>query len=150
MNQTIIDRHNSVVQPKDTVIHIGDCMSKNRGLIESIVNRIKGKHIFLRGSHDYWLNKPSLYIDTCPILDIWEGKVVMNTDHGRQSYFIVACHYAMREWPMLYYNSWQLYGHSHGRLKHIGKKMDIGIDTHNFYPKTKKYYKEKRYVILEN
>jgi len=32
------------------------------------------------------------------------------------------------------YNSWQLYGHSHGRLKPIGKQMDVGVDTHNFYP----------------
>ena len=135
MNKAIIDRHNSVVQPKDTVIHVGDfCMSKNRGLVESIVSRLNGKHIFLRGSHDYWLNKPSVYINTCPILDIWKGKVVMNTDHGRQSYFIVACHYAMREWPRSYYNSWQLYGHSHGRLEPIGKQMDVGVDTHNFYP----------------
>ena len=67
MDKAIIDRHNSVVQPKDTVIHVGDfCMSKNRGMVESIVKQLKGKHIFLRGSHDYWLNKPSVYTDTGP------------------------------------------------------------------------------------
>jgi calcineurin-like phosphoesterase family protein len=31
-------------------------------------------------------------------------------------------------------NSWQLYGHSHGKLAPIGKQWDIGVDNNNFYP----------------
>jgi calcineurin-like phosphoesterase family protein len=31
-------------------------------------------------------------------------------------------------------NSWQLYGHSHGKLPPIGKQWDIGVDNNNFYP----------------
>jgi calcineurin-like phosphoesterase family protein len=147
MDKAIIDRHNSVVQPKDTVIHVGDfCMSKNRGMVESIVKQLKGKHIFLRGSHDYWLNKPSVYIDTGPIRDIWEQKISI----GGQAYFIIACHYAMREWPKSYYNSWQLYGHSHGRLKPIGKQMDVGVDTHNFYPYSMKEIVEEMKTKPDN
>jgi len=31
-------------------------------------------------------------------------------------------------------NSWQLYGHLHGKLPPIGKQWDIGVDNNNFYP----------------
>jgi calcineurin-like phosphoesterase family protein len=48
--------------------------------------------------------------------------------------YITVCHYAMTIWPNSHYNSWQLFGHSHGKHKGKGKQMDIGVDTHNFYP----------------
>ena len=47
---------------------------------------------------------------------------------------IVVCHYAMRVWPRSHYNSWMLYGHSHGKLAPQRKQWDIGIDNNNFYP----------------
>jgi calcineurin-like phosphoesterase family protein len=40
----------------------------------------------------------------------------------------------MRTWHRSHYNSWQLYGHSHGTLEPIGKQWDIGIDNNNYYP----------------
>ncbi|KKL16922.1 hypothetical protein LCGC14_2490690, partial [marine sediment metagenome] len=48
--------------------------------------------------------------------------------------FIVVCHYAMRRWERSHYGSWQLYGHSHGRLEPIGLQHDVGVDNNNFYP----------------
>jgi calcineurin-like phosphoesterase family protein len=33
-----------------------------------------------------------------------------------------------------HYNSWQLYGHSHGKLPPIGKQWDIGVDNNDFSP----------------
>jgi calcineurin-like phosphoesterase family protein len=43
-------------------------------------------------------------------------------------------HFAMRVWPRSHFNSWQLYGHSHGKLPPIGKQWDIGVDNSDFYP----------------
>jgi calcineurin-like phosphoesterase family protein len=40
----------------------------------------------------------------------------------------------MRVWPRSHHNSWQLYGHSHGKLLPIGKQWDIGVDNNDFYP----------------
>ena len=59
-------------------------------------------------------------------MKIWEDKI--------EGQYIVICHYAMKTWAKSHYNSWQLFGHSHGELKGVGKQMDIGVDTHNFYP----------------
>jgi len=49
----------------------------------------------------------------------------------------------MRTWPKSHYNTWQLFGHSHGKLKGIGKQLDVGVDTNNFYPYTFEQLKEK-------
>jgi len=51
---------------------------------------------------------------------------------GDQS--IIMCHYCMRVWPRSHYNTWHLYGHSHGGLEPIGKSMDVGVDVWGFRP----------------
>jgi calcineurin-like phosphoesterase family protein len=117
MNKDIIQRHNSVVSSNDTVIHAGD-FTLNRNA-QKYIDRLNGSHIFLRGSHDYWLPKTHGMI--------WEGNISNNN-------FTVICHYCMRTWARSHFNSFHLYGHSHGRLAPIGKSWDIGVDNNNFYP----------------
>ena len=53
-----------------------------------------------------------------------------------QNQNIICCHYMMKIWPKSHYNSWQLFGHSHGGMngRTEGKQMDVGVDTNNFYP----------------
>jgi calcineurin-like phosphoesterase family protein len=118
MNQIIIDNHNSVVSKEDVVIHAGDFTWGNATRAKELIKQLSGNHVFLRGSHDKWL--PRSYHE------IWEKRI--------DKQVIVVCHYAMRVWPRSHYNSWQLHGHSHGRLKSIGKQYDVGVDNNNFYP----------------
>jgi len=118
MNEELIRRHNEVVREKDEVVHAGDfTLGKNHHARE-ILSRLKGRHIFLRGSHDRWLKEP--------FTDIWERKI--------KGQYVVVCHYAMRVWPRSHYNSWQLFGHSHGMLEPVGKQWDVGVDNNDFYP----------------
>lgn len=125
MDNEIIKRHNEVVSNDDTVFHIGDFTLNNEAM--SSIRRLNGVHTFIKGSHDYWLDAYK-EINAHEILEIEiEGQV------------IVLCHYSMRVWPLSHYNSWHLFGHSHGRLEGIGKSMDIGVDTESsehkrFYP----------------
>lgn len=56
MNRSIIDNHNSIVKPEDTVFHIGDFCFKN---IDANINRsvefeklLNGKIIHIQGNHD--------------------------------------------------------------------------------------------------
>ncbi|MBN1673114.1 MAG: metallophosphoesterase [Kiritimatiellae bacterium] len=118
MDSELIRRHNEVVSDEDTVIHAGDFVFRGKREARVYVAELKGSHIFLRGSHDHWLDK------NAP--QIWESTI-----EGRH---IVVCHYAMRVWPRSHYNAWQLFGHSHGRLDPIGKQWDIGVDNNDFYP----------------
>lgn len=120
MNESLIKNHNELVKNNDRVIHLGDFVFlKNSSEIFKIISRLNGNHTFLYGSHDIWL-KDKKYDQ------IWEKKI--------DNRFIVCCHYAMRVWPRSHYNSWHLYGHSHGKLEPMGKQWDVGVDNNNYYP----------------
>lgn len=120
MNSTIIERFNSVVGKNDTTVHAGDfCWAKNhKEAQEKYISKLNGNHIFIKGSHDHWLPDFAQYM--------WRKEI--------NGVLIVVCHYSMRTWERSHYNSWHLYGHSHGRLEPFGKSMDIGVDPNNFYP----------------
>lgn len=125
MNEILISNHNSLVKENDTVIHAGDfsLINDKKFLYKNIINKLKGNHIFLKGSHDYWIPWKNA-------ITRWEKNIKIN---GKNYYFVVD-HYAGRVWAKSHYNSFQLYAHSHCRLKGIGKQMDIGVDCHDFYP----------------
>jgi calcineurin-like phosphoesterase family protein len=120
MDAEIIKRHNYVVSKDDVTVHAGDfCWCNNvKDVNTKYLSKLNGNHVFLEGSHDHWLPASAH--------EIWSKTI--DNQH------IVVCHYAMRVWGRSHYNSWQLHGHSHGRLAPIGKQYDIGVDNNNFYP----------------
>lgn len=119
MDNELIKRHNEVVGQNDVVVHIGDfAMTKNKEVADNYIHRLKGNHIFLRGSHDYWMD------DTYH--EIW-AKLI-------NGIYVVCCHYQMTNWPRSHYGSVQLYGHSHGKSKSNGRQMDVGVDCNDFFP----------------
>jgi calcineurin-like phosphoesterase family protein len=118
MNEVIVDKHNEVVGPNDTVVHAGDFTLAPNHFAQKFIKRLNGKHIFVRGSHDSWLPK-----NHQTRFEMHIGKVQIVVDH-----------YAGRVWSKSHYNSWQLYGHSHGGLPPIGKQWDVGVDNNDFYP----------------
>lgn len=119
MDAEIIKRHNEVVCQNDIVVHAGDFTLAKKRQAENYVSQLNGTHIFLSGSHDYWLGKNHP-------LQIWVQNI--------EGQIVVVCHYSMRNWPASHYNSWQLFGHSHSTLEPIGKQWDIGVDNNDFYP----------------
>ncbi len=62
MDTEIILRHNEMVEPKDVVIHAGDFTLSKKHLAENYTRQLNGTHIFLKGSHDYWLKKSATVI----------------------------------------------------------------------------------------
>lgn len=123
MNHTLITNHNNTVTDNDITYHLGDFTLKRgksgRRFAEDIIRQLNGEHIFIRGSHEYWakhLDLPYMIEQDLP------------------ECFIVMCHYACRTWPRSHYNSWNLYGHSHGKLPPEGKQLDVGVDVWNFEP----------------
>ena len=119
-DEKIISNNNEIVKKDDVVIHAGDFTLANAEIANKIISRLNGIHIFLRGSHDRWMNKN--------FPDIYEKRF--------NQQIIVVSHYAMLVWPRSHYGSWQLFGHSHGKLNHplMGKQYDVGVDNNNFYP----------------
>jgi len=130
MDAALIELHNSLVGKEDTVIHAGDfCFSKEREIAEGYLKRLNGEHIILKGSHDYWPKDAH---------EIWEKKI--------EEEYVVVCHYAMRVWPRSHFNSWQLYGHSHGKLDPVGKQWDVGVDNNDFLPVS---FEQLKLVMVE-
>ena len=117
MNRELIKRHNEVVCKDDRVVHAGDFTLHNRKTAHLYISQFNGQHIFLSGSHDRWLKGERF---------IWEKKI--------EGQYVIVCHYAMRTWPKSHYGSWQLYGHSHGKLTPERFQYDIGVDNNDFYP----------------
>jgi calcineurin-like phosphoesterase family protein len=120
MNEELVNRCNSVVCSSDVVIHNGDFSFGDKTQTREILKRLNGTWIFLLGDHDRsWTN-------TNTLRQIYQKRI--------NGIPIIVCHWCMRTWPKSHYNSWHLYGHSHGKLPSIGKSMDIGVDTNDYYP----------------
>lgn len=123
MNSTIISNFNSVVPKNAITFHGGDFYlgSLNREQVNhEIIARMNGTHVFMNGNHDKWLkNDPK-------IPDLLEIVIDGIT--------IVLSHFCLRTWSKSHFNSWHLFGHSHGTLEPIGKSWDMGVDKNNFFP----------------
>ena len=120
MDEIMIKNWNEKVSADDIVYHLGDFSMTDP---DKYLKRLNGTIHFIRGSHDKRIRLCS------KITEINDIKII-NINNN----VIILCHYAMKVWPRSHYNTWQLFGHSHGRLEPVGKQMDVGVDCNNFYP----------------
>lgn len=122
MNKTLIDNWNKRVSRDDLVYVLGDFCFGNS---DYYLKQLNGSKILIFGNHDdtnIRKNK-GLFRAVYDILKIKErGKTIM------------LCHYAMRVWAKSHFNSYHLYGHSHGTLPPVGKSLDVGVDCHSYSP----------------
>ena len=119
MNEAMIANHNAVVASQDITIHAGDFgWFKTAEEASTIIRRLHGSHIFLKGSHDRWLPNSAPFM--------WRKMI--------DGQFVVVCHYAMRTWERAHHGSFNVHGHSHGMLPPLGKQLDVGVDCHGFAP----------------
>jgi len=122
MDNILIANYNSRVMPNDTVYHLGD-FSLGRDA-DRILQRLNGRIHLILGNHD----KLKPYVR-----DMFESVSAYKeiTEYDTK---IVMCHYAFRVWNKSHHGSWNLHGHSHGNLPAIGKQLDVGVDSHNYFP----------------
>ena len=120
MDDTMITNWNSKVKPNDTIYHLGDFIF---GEYESILKRLNGKIFLILGSHDgNAFEHKNRFVDIRRLHEFRKDDI-----------HITLCHYSMRVWPRSHYNSFHLYGHSHGHLESFGKSFDVGVDSNNFH-----------------
>ena len=122
MNETLIQRHNDVVGKKDLVYHLGDFAFKGCG--GDYLCRLNGQHVLILGNHDR--PKQQVGISWQEVVPVKQVKVA--------GQLIWLSHYAHLVWPQSHYNTWHLFGHTHGRLKGVGRSMDVGVDGNDFKP----------------
>jgi calcineurin-like phosphoesterase family protein len=117
MNESLIEKSNSLVKKEDVVIHLGDFALLSKEEVGKIIQRLNGNHVFLQGSHDRWLS---------------DGRFLLEKTIGEDR--IVCCHYPMLSWPRSHHGSCLLHGHTHGRLRAYPGILDVGVDCWNFFP----------------
>ena len=124
MNEILINQWNSKISKGDRVYHLGDFAFGQREKILELTKILNGSIIIIEGNHDE-IGQPENYG--------FAGKHQLLTVKINGIY-ITMCHYAMRIWERSHYDSWHIYGHSHGTLESIGKTWDVGVDNNNFTP----------------
>jgi len=134
MNIAIVEKWNELVSSEDIVYHLGDFTFGDIRHFSKWANQLNGTIKILPGSHDHhWLKdfKPSEKVQViAPLVSI----KIPEIKNGKYPQILVMCHYSMQVFDRSHYGSYHIFGHSHGKLKGIGRSMDIGVDTNNFYP----------------
>lgn len=136
MDNALVDNWNKVVQPDDTVYHLGDFgFYSDTNKIVRIIQRLNGNKVFIFGNHDKIMSKPEiveLFQEMCHYKEIYVQDPTI--EKGRQH--IVLLHYGMRVWNKSHHGSWQLYGHSHGSLPELPgyRAFDVGVDCWDYTP----------------
>lgn len=120
----IIDRCNEVVKRGDILYHLGD-LAWSSYPIEQYLSRLNTKEVHLiYGNHDKPKKLKSLLFRS-------QQEIKSISVNGL---LITLCHYPMRSWRNKGHGAYQLYGHCHNAMPGLGRQMDVGVDTHNFYP----------------
>jgi len=128
MDAKLIENWNKRVtsKDKDKVYVLGDFSFKEPS---QYFNKLNGEKFLVYGNHDEKaLSKlKKLFSWVKPYYDL---KVQYNNERKH----IILFHYSIRNWNRRHYNSWHLFGHSHGSLETTDCSIDVGVDCHNFAP----------------
>ena len=134
MNAAMVERWNTVVTNEDVVYHLGDFTPKGLDHLTKWSDQLHGSIKILPGNMDrHWLKDfvAGERVQVLPPLVSLEFSE-LGTTGGPQ--VIVLCHYSMQVWERSNHGSWHLFGHTHGKLKGIGKSFDVGVDCTDFVP----------------
>ena len=128
MNTFLIEKWNEKVGEKDIVYCLGDL---GWGDLQETLDLLNGQIIYvhsLEWSHEKatlrFKDRFKIVTPLMTIQRVFDDKKI----------YITMCHYCLRTWPKSHYNSWHLFGHSHGRLKPKGKSWDVGADNNDYAP----------------
>lgn len=123
----MLDRWNAVVTPNDDVWHLGDvAIGPSPSQIDALLHQLHGRKHLITGNND----GPST-----STLPSW-ASVQPYAEIEADGVSLVLCHYPFRTWRNMARGSWNLHGHSHGRLKPLPRQADVGVDAKNFQPVT--------------
>lgn len=156
MDRTLIANWNLAVAKDDWVYVVGDFTLGNLKAATGYFARLNGRIAVIPGSHDEaWTEKwikgklanfeiptsksghpvqllPALVTIKLPGIKMYEAELAAKEKVPTQT--LTMCHYQMASWPLSHYGTLSVFGHHHGRRKGIGKSMDVGVDTNQFYP----------------
>ena len=127
MTNKLIANWNSQVGPEDLVYHLGDFSFGKHEQTKSVLNRLNGRIILIKGNHDrQLLVNPDLLKRFESVHDYLEIKV--------EKIDVVLFHYPILEFNKMHYGAFHCFGHVHGKQMNLQDRraMDVGIDSRPF------------------
>ena len=125
MNEAMIARWNTVVEPDDEVWHLGDfALRTGAAAAAALLGQLNGRKHLVTGNND----PPEIVT-----LEAW-ASVQAYAELRVNGRRLVLCHYAFRTWNGMAKGALNLHGHSHGRLKPLPRQTDVGVDGWDFRP----------------
>jgi calcineurin-like phosphoesterase family protein len=130
MNQALIDNFNRTVGPDDITYFLGDMFFCKRGEAMSIMSCLNGRKRLILGNHDKVIKNNKSLQDQFEIIhpDLHEETI--------DGIKVVMCHYPLLSWNKATHGSFMLYGHAHNGIPFDPqyRRMDVGVDAHNYAP----------------
>lgn len=132
-NEDIIRAWNSVVKPKDVVLHLGDLTMANKMETLEWTKQLNGKKFLVLGNHDDHSESWYEEVGFTVIPDAHESMV---DKYGNWTNYLFT-HEPVSNLPVGWYN---IHGHLHGNshrgiLPDKAKYLDVGVDSLGFVPK---------------
>lgn len=146
MHSELINRHNSVVNPNDTVIHLGDFSFCSTTKTREILSKLNGRHILVLGNHDRGItsaiNAGFVFSTTEMHFRVNGEKVLIKHYPYRPSVWKILWSLLINKYHDIRYLSrrpinnghWLIHGHTHQKNKLRNKMIHVGVDSWNFYP----------------
>lgn len=125
MEEEIISKHNSLVSKKDTIVIVGDICYKNTPEKISLLKKLNGRKVLIRGNHDevFSLSDLNHFFDSI----IPDGDGMEITAGGIPCYIT---HYPTRGRK----DRFNIVGHCHAAWKYQLNMFNIGVDANHFFP----------------
>ena len=98
MDNTLIQNWNRVVQPKDTIYHLGDVSIVRPEKTKIILDSLNGKIFLIRGNHD----RSATHTLCAPRFEWIKDYFMLSLNGGVR---IALMHYAMRIWDRRHYGT---------------------------------------------
>lgn len=145
MNLTLIKNWNNLVQPNDTIYHLGDFSFMPWWASLELLQKLNGQKHLILGSHDKRILKDKELMSYFISVSQFKEIKIPDSEVYKGSQNITLCHYAMLTWNKSHYGAWQLHGHSHGSLPDDPNalRLDVGVDCWNFKPVSYEQIKQR-------
>lgn len=127
MNSFMIEQHNNVVKPTDTIYMLGDfCLAgkENSATYTKLIKALNGRKILILGNHD--LHNPFTYVN-----------FGFESVHTSYHYHKKSIDFYMVHDPAIagvMRNKLFVHGHVHKLFTRTENSLNVGVDVHNFTP----------------
>jgi calcineurin-like phosphoesterase family protein len=159
MHETLVKNFNHAVPKHGVTYFLGDMGLCSNGLLKSVISRLNGTKVLVRGNHDGGVNsmyeagfdvvidkaqlKVSKYIITlshCPLVGVFrEDTTGMHGCDGTENWHKERNHQNRYSFPD--FGQFHLHGHVHARGEKVNKKKikdgrqwDVGVMGNNYKP----------------